>query len=135
MKTQINPRKRHHRLGARLRAGFSLVELLIVIAVIGVIAAIAIPSISGITDSANTAKAQRNAQNIVSTYNAALAAGATAATDGTAAVTAVTGTNVITISGVAFDGKTFSVPNLTGTELTNALNYIDTTVNPPAYKP
>lgn len=58
-------------------SGFSLVELLVVIAVIGLIAAIAIPQISKITDKAQIASDQRNAQNIVSVYGASLSAGAT----------------------------------------------------------
>jgi prepilin-type N-terminal cleavage/methylation domain-containing protein len=63
-------------INKNLKAGFSLVELLVVIAVIGLIAAIAIPQISKITDKARKASAQRNAQNVVSTYGAAIAAGA-----------------------------------------------------------
>jgi prepilin-type N-terminal cleavage/methylation domain-containing protein len=48
--------------------GFSLVEMLVVIAVIGVIAAIAIPNIGSVGSSAKVATAQRNAQSIVSLY-------------------------------------------------------------------
>lgn len=61
-------------------AGFSLVELLVVIAVIGIMAAIAIPIISNINQNANTAKNKRNAQNVVSVANSALAAGASLST-------------------------------------------------------
>lgn len=57
------------------KKGFSLVELLVVIAVIGVIAAIAIPAMSGIFGQADTQKLNRNAQNVVASFNAARAAG------------------------------------------------------------
>lgn len=64
-------------LKKNIKKGFSLVELLVVIAVIGVIAAIAIPAMSNIFENSRTAKARRNAQNLASTYAAARAAGAT----------------------------------------------------------
>ena len=55
--------------------GFSITELLIVIAVIGVITGISIPSISGMFYKGEAAKNYRNAQSIVSAFNAARAAG------------------------------------------------------------
>lgn len=112
MKTQTKPRKAIHRLRASLRAGFSLVELLVVIAVIGIIAAIAIPNISSITGAATASKTQRNAQQIVSVYNNALAAGYAGAATEAAAITAVEG-------GVTGTGNmasaTFSVQNVDDT--------------------
>ncbi|MEZ5329177.1 MAG: type II secretion system protein [Verrucomicrobiales bacterium] len=56
--------------------GFSLVELLVVIAVIGLIAAIALPSVSKITDKARKATAQKNAQMLCSLHTNAKSAGA-----------------------------------------------------------
>lgn len=92
------------------KAGFSLVEMLVVIAVIGVIAAIAIPNIGSINDSAHAATSQRNAQSVASVLNAAAAAGANLGTEGVSdSVTAVSVAAAgITISGGAFDGKNFT---------------------------
>lgn len=51
--------------------GFSLVEMLVVIAVIGIMAGIAIPLLGNTTDKASKATAQRNAQSLCLLYNAA----------------------------------------------------------------
>ncbi len=89
-------------------AGFSLVEMLVVIAVIGVIAAIAIPNIGSINDSAKAATAQRNAQSVASVLNAAAAAGGSLGSVATGAAAVALAESGITISGGAFDGKTFT---------------------------
>lgn len=57
--------------------GFSLAELLVVIAVIGIVSALAVPNLATITSTAYYAKNERNAQQIVSLAAAARAAGAT----------------------------------------------------------
>ena len=62
-----------------LKAGFSLVEMLVVIAVIGIMAAIAVPTIGNMTTQAKTNKAKRNAQSAASVWASAQAAGATLA--------------------------------------------------------
>ena len=59
----------------RLKQGFSLIEMLVVIAVIGVIASIGLSNVSNVNDSAKTARDQRNAQNIASMFNSAKVAG------------------------------------------------------------
>ncbi len=60
-----------------LKAGFSLVEMLVVIAVIGIMAAIAVPTIGNMTTQAKENKAKRNAQSAASVWASAQAAGAT----------------------------------------------------------
>ena len=87
-----------NKLNNKAKAGFSLVELLVVIAVIGILAAIAIPALSNVFESSKQAKDKRNAQSLVSTYNAARAAGVSTTTLG---VNGTTGTPTLARTAVA----------------------------------
>ena len=55
--------------------GFSLLEMLLVIAVIGIISAIGIPALSSMNGMAGDATAKRNAQNLASVFASAIASG------------------------------------------------------------
>lgn len=108
------------------KAGFSLVEMLVVIAVIGVIAAIAIPNIGNINESALDSTAQRNAQSCASVYSSGLAAGCAAASSEADALSKLaSGTWAPTVG--AFAGKVFQVPNLptSGEDYDRMITHLD----------
>jgi len=103
--------------------GFSLVEMLVVIAVIGVIAAIAIPNIGSVGNSAKVATAQRNAQSIVSLYQYGTAAGiAWAGADRNAKIQSVV-TGAVPSDG-AFAGKSFKLPSMSLADQQAAYKYV-----------
>lgn len=116
------------KLNTSRKAGFSLVEMLVVIAIIGIIAAIAIPNIGNMNQAAKDAAAQRNAQSVASVMNAAIAAGYVPVETSKAEVLTNIQTGVTPTSG-PFKGKLFTVGNIDDEEETAVLTYLgwDTT--------
>lgn len=111
-----------------IQKGFSLVEMLVVIAVIGIIAAIAVPNIGRINDAAKDATYRRNAQNLCSVFASAQAAGydfsktggtgATLASEAAIITAIITGATINNTSS-PFNGAFFGVPGLKVAEATS----------------
>ena len=116
-------------LAKSVKAGFSLVEMLVVIAIIGIIAAIAIPNIGNLNQSATNATAQRNAQSLASVFNAAQTADAELAPAGkAAAAAALTGAGTtIANADSAFNHRTFTAGTMAAADVTRALEYLTLT--------
>lgn len=98
----------------RLKPGFTIVELLIVILVIAILAAIVVAAYNGVTNKANASKYQTDA-NI-------LAKKATS-------YEVVKGTYALTAAGT--DAATVTAQTATGTSLTNTLNGVNESKLPP----
>ncbi len=99
-------------------AGFSLVEMLVVIAIIGVIAAIAIPNIGSVNDSAKDARNRRNAQSIATVFASAQAAGLNFG-EGKETKSEVISAVIAggTVEEGSFSGSTFKIPTKVSREI------------------
>ena len=106
-------------------AGYSLTEVLTVVAVIGILTAVAVPTVSNVHDSSEEAKDKRNAQNIASICSSAAAAGLDLMdAEGNLATTI---SNVATggyVSGGIYNGSFFGLPGLSEAEQTAAMSYL-----------
>jgi type IV pilus assembly protein PilA len=77
------------------RKGFTLIELIVVIAIIAILAAVLIPRFTGFSDSAREKSAISDARNILISMQALIAQGETG----------ITQTDVYDYSGKTFDGN------------------------------
>ena len=112
-----------HRRRRFTQSGFSLIEMLIVIAVVAIIAGIGLQSISLTHDKADEAKARANAQKIATIGASAQVAGfdyVSTSKDGAVAelVTGVWGTGVMS-------DMHFKVGTLDATEMGQAMVFLD----------
>jgi hypothetical protein len=93
-----------------LKSGFSLVELLVVIAVLGVVAGLAIPSLAGVIEKGRSAKVVQQAQSVALTFSSARSAGAVFTNPSRESIVdALTRPGGVRGSGV-FSDVSFSVP-------------------------
>lgn len=81
----------------KMQKGFTLIELMIVVAIVGILAAVAIPAYSDYTTRAKVSEGLALAQGMKTTLAENISMGATTVTDGVTSITAPVG-NVTSIS-------------------------------------
>ena len=108
-----------------LCSGFSLVEMLIVIAVLGVMAAIALSNLTNHREVIKQTRNRRNAQEMASLCIAAKAAGVSFVVPGDPVQTARNAVVGATATKGSFAGKTFRLPGLQEEEILAAAYYLD----------
>jgi prepilin-type N-terminal cleavage/methylation domain-containing protein len=108
----------------RTRRGFSLVEMLTVIAIMGILTSISIGAFGGARQGAVDQKDKRNAQEIASTAAIASAAGAQFLVPGDERATINNLRTGCTPSQGAFKGRLFKLSNLAEPEINGAMRFL-----------
>ena len=106
--------------------GFSLVEMLVVIAIMAILAGLGIGYLTNLNDNIGETRDRRNAQEIASTAAAATAAGLTSmVVAGDAVQTARNVSLGATATQGSFSGKVFRVPGMSDADVVKAAYYLD----------
>ena len=106
------------------RRGFSLVEMLAVIAVIGIVAAIAVPFAANATSEASATRHQRNAQSLAVLANQVVASG-NLTIPAAESVEEVVDLLLAGVRGTGvFEGTVFQLHNLSGEDRAKAIELL-----------
>ena len=106
-------------------AGFTLMELLLVVMIIGIVANMAIFSLSSTNDEVSAIKDRRNAQTIASVAATASAAGALFVVTGDVRASAVNLRTGATPGSGIFKGKEFKLPPMADKEFDGAISHLE----------
>ncbi|MBB5040251.1 prepilin-type N-terminal cleavage/methylation domain-containing protein [Prosthecobacter dejongeii] len=106
------------------RAGFSLVEMLMVIAILGIMSSMVIIAFGGVREGAENEKDKRNAQNIASLAAVASAADADFAVPGDKTASVENLRDGCSPSSGIFKGHVYQLPSMTSHDIQGAIRYL-----------